>query len=713
MRKLKILLYADVDLNIMDGSAIWLTSICNVLNRDENIFVDVILKARIKTDVILSEIAKLPQVNIIDTFIKFTDIQFKNNNRIDVEEAVEIIQHLEKLNQYDCIIIRGFELSKEMLRTNLMHKTIPYITNFTHSQELISAEEREDLQKIYATVTHMFTQTEAMKQLLMDILNVDGDKFQLLLPMIPDYIEIPAFKIKSRSLVYTGKFDDKWYTEETVNAFFKLRDNDKTIKLNIAGDKFQKSLFEKKDKLTRIFKEDEGIEWIGAVSRTDSNKLIEESDIGIAWRSEEIDNDSSVELSTKLLEYGRLGKPAIVRRTKLHEELLGKDYFLFIDSEISFVDKTLKVLNDSSLYRKLAKHIYESCKKYTYKESYINLKPVFWSYKHKKIKLVFAGHDLKFIDLAIEYFSNHPQYEVRIDKWSGHNKHDLKESRSCLEWADVIFCEWGLGNAVWYSNNKHKGQKLIVRMHAQEKNTGYYNDFKMYNISKIIVVSPYMFEEFSRICNLPREKMKVISNMIDTDKFNKPKYSDEKLNFNIGIVGIIPSLKRFDIALDLLEELWNKDERYTLYVRSKLPQDVEWLKNREEEQQYYKQLFNRIENARWSKNVVFDKPGHDMDQWFRKIGYVLSTSDFESFHLAPMEGMSSGSIPLIINRIGADTIFPKKYIFNNHIQMADYIINNKYLNIQVHDLEIIKQFTSVNYEKEKILRDLEKTIFEV
>ena len=39
--------------------------------------------------------------------------------------------------------------------------------------------------------------------------------------------------------------------------------------------------------------------------------------------------------------------------------------------------------------------------------------------------------------------------------------------------------------------------------------------------------------------------------------------------------------------------------------------------------------------------------GPDVGTWLRRIGFILSTSDDESFHLAPAEGMASGAVPVI------------------------------------------------------------------
>jgi hypothetical protein len=44
---------------------------------------------------------------------------------------------------------------------------------------------------------------------------------------------------------------------------------------------------------------------------------------------------------------------------------------------------------------------------------------------------------------------------------------------------------------------------------------------------------------------------------------------------------------------------------------------------------------------------------------------VLSTSDDESFHLAPAEGMASGAVPALLNWPGAETIYDPHWIHAN------------------------------------------------
>jgi Glycosyl transferases group 1 len=56
--------------------------------------------------------------------------------------------------------------------------------------------------------------------------------------------------------------------------------------------------------------------------------------------------------------------------------------------------------------------------------------------------------------------------------------------------------------------------------------------------------------------------------------------------------------------------------------------------------------------------------------WLRRIGFVLSTSDDESFHMAPAEGMASRAVPVIRHWPGAETIYDARWIKEDPAEMA-------------------------------------------
>ena len=52
----KILIYGDLDLNIIDGSSIWLVNLAKLLLEDKENYVDILLKKRIRNHILGGEI---------------------------------------------------------------------------------------------------------------------------------------------------------------------------------------------------------------------------------------------------------------------------------------------------------------------------------------------------------------------------------------------------------------------------------------------------------------------------------------------------------------------------------------------------------------------------------------------------------------------------------------------------------------------------------
>src|SRR5699024_6530728 len=200
--------------------------------------------------------------------------------------------------------------------------------------------------------------------------------------------------------------------------------------------------------------------------------------------------------------------------------------------------------------------------------------------------------------------------------------------------------------------------------------------------------------------------MKLIPNMIDVDKFAHPK--KETSTYHLGIVGILPRLKRIDRAVDILEKLWQTDDRFKLFIKGKLPNELSWMKQRKDEMAYYNDVFTRIEEAPWKENVIFSGFGNDMGEWFEDIGFTLSTSDLEGFHLAPMEGIASGAVPVVFNWEGAESIYPPEVIVDDVDEAVARILAHTDQG-KVHADEYMPLVEK--YDETSIIQQLDELIF--
>jgi glycosyltransferase involved in cell wall biosynthesis/spore maturation protein CgeB len=286
-------------------------------------------------------------------------------------------------------------------------------------------------------------------------------------------------------------------------------------------------------------------------------------------------------------------------------------------------------------------------------------------------KVLLAGHDLKFADGIISELEE-LGHSVTIDKWLDHNKHDEAQSHRLLAEADVIFCEWTLGNAVWYSKNKASHQRLVTRLHLQEIFRPYVREVSFPDVDEVIFVGKHILDVAVRDHGVPSHKSRVIPNAVDIESLHQDKLDGAR--FNLGFVGIVPARKRLDKALEVLRLLRMQDDRYRLFIKGKRPEDFPWMANRPEEMSFYEEQYRKIEtDPLLAGAVAFDQQGDDMAAWYRKIGIVLSVSDFESFHLTLPDGAASGSVPVSLAWPGADQIYPASWLHGDETEMAAFI----------------------------------------
>lgn len=332
-------------------------------------------------------------------------------------------------------------------------------------------------------------------------------------------------------------------------------------------------------------------------------------------------------------------------------------------------------------------------------------------------RLLVAGHDLKFITPAEAALSEY--FNIRYDKWESHTEHNEKQSKDLLEWAEVIWCEWMLGNSLWYSKHKYSHQKLIFRMHRQELATNYADDIDFSKVDLIVTVSALFFERLlERFPNIPRKKVRLIPNYIDANTYKKEWHPDRL--FNLAMIGILPSRKNFHISLEVLKELRKKDSRYNLSIYSKRPKELAWLARNKDEMAYFDKCEKYIVDNGLNDSVEFK--GHcDLKEALsdHKIGFVLSVSASdeikfpgpESFHLAIADGFAGGGVSLIKKWAGCEYIFPKEVIVdsvNGLVSIVEALSDDEegFKSLSRLGLKSIKENYSVKFFVENVLRDV-------
>jgi glycosyltransferase involved in cell wall biosynthesis len=672
-----VLLYGDVDLNIIDGSSVWLVSMAEALSLTGS-KVCVLLKTEVTKTRLLERISELPGVEIAqpgDTV---------GMAALQPRVAAQRMAQLDAERPFDVVIARGTQVAAHVANSKVLGpKSWLYITDIAHPSSRLSEKDLAMLRRTVGQCRRFFVQTEAARSYVEATIPEAAGKTLVLTPMVPDeYFDLrgdsPATGRKL-SAVYSGKFAKNWRTLEMCSLPAAGGEQKLALAVTMIGDKFQ---HDHQDPSWSASMEEAvgspGVDWLGGMSRDAAAKEVSRHDVGLSWRDGSM--DASLEISTKVLEYAALGVPPMVNRNAQHLELFGADYPLYVDDD-STEGVVSTLLNARDNLAELKKTVSNRVRHYSISSAAARLKAYFERSEadyvrsprgKQKTRVLIAGHDLKFAGELVSVLEMRDDIELAFDHWKSLHHHDVQESERLRDWADVIICEWCGPNAVWYSNNKRRRQKLIVRLHMFELNGPWMKDVVADNIDSLICVSRLYVDRTRASTAWTDTAFRVIPNAVDLMDLRRSKEPDHR--FRLGLVGIVPMRKRLDRALDLLEELLQEDPRYTLHVRGRMPWEYAYEWKKPFQREAYLEIFDRIGRSPALRDaVVFEPFGPDMASWLRKIGYVLSPSSDESFHLAPAEGMASGSVPLFWQRPGVDDIFSNRWTGETTSQIRAFV----------------------------------------
>jgi len=665
----RVLICGNPDLNYIDGSSIWSQTIALATAATGGAKVEFLARSSPERDELHGPLKANAAITLLDGSDR-KHWQGRGFARITPEMMGELAIRLDRAKPYDVIIVRGSEVATQLLEApDVLARCWMYLTDIPQSLSDYAPDERLVMQRIAKGCQRLLCQTEGFKALWQTLVpDLDTGKLRLYTPVIPDLPErLPPISERPPQAIYAGKFKSDWMTLEMAEAWPGIHRELPGSELVMIGDKIHDEPDQPNyaERMQPALKSTQGLTWRGAQSREAVQEQLRQARVGLSWRHEGM--NGTVEYSTKILEYGGAGCAAILNRNPLHEQLLGQDYPLFANSESEFRRQLTRALHDSSIAQQAADTLKRVAESHTFSARVSEIRR--WLAEVPKAtgpttrtRVLVAGHDLKFFTPLQKRLEATGQFEFITDQWQGHNKHDEARSRALLGQADIIFCEWCLGNLKWYSHNKRPHQRLVARFHLQERELPYVAEANWDNIDHISYVSEFIRREGQKAFGFPVEKTSVIPNLLDETKFT-PKKKTGDARYTLGMIGATPARKRLDRAVDLLEALLGEDERYCLRVKGRHPLDYSWMFKREDELGYYRNVFERINsNPKLRYRIIFDPPGDDVNEWFTMVGMILSPSDFESFHMAIGEGLLTGAMPIIWDWEGAAEIWGSEWV---------------------------------------------------
>lgn len=698
----RVVLFADVNPNLIDGSTIWLQSLARAFAGIPGTEVAVVLRDPLTTEVVMgaareagARLLALPE--LVPEAARAAD---------GPARLVAALEALDARGARDLFVIRGRSFIEAAARApRLARRTWAY---WLDRPDIVHPA-ADPLAAVAPLVERIVVQSAFAAAIMESVFRILAERILMLPPMVPDEaFVIPRPEAAADAplrLLYSGKIDRTYNVEACLALPARLAALGIAAEVKVVGDKFNASAEDPgfRARMAAALDATPGVTWQRGVERARALALMATGDFGLCWRMPRYDN--SLEVSTKLIEFAALGVPPLLNRTSIHERLLGADYPFFVRDLNGLAEAAARGRADPALMAETRARLRETARAFSLAAARARIAEAMAALPARPeatsgskagsaagneagnrarhpapalagcapLRVVVASHDNKFLRRALDALRCDARFEIREDGWLGLRRNDPAQSEACLRWADVVFCEWCAGAAVWYSSRVSPGQSCIVRLHRVELFEDDPKEVDFSRVDRLVVVNDWFGQEAVRRFGADPARIDVLPQYVDWAQLHRPKHPwAEKTLGLVGVNGFFH--KRPARALDVLETLLDRDPAWRLRIRTVMPWDISWIWRRDEERAAFQGLFRRIlETPRLRDAVLFDPPGPDMAEWYRHVGFILSPSDTEGCHTSVAEAMASGAAPAINAWPGAASVYPPEFVCDGAAAMAEKI----------------------------------------
>lgn len=373
-RNLRIVVAGYINLNVIDGSAFFISGLSAMLAENPFIDVYVVTANPIERSEVLDELTCYPNLKIIDPFRpnELCYLPEKSGTRaLTRAEYAQAIYTVYQNTSADALILRDTLTACEY--TNQAgadeHNLVTYVTGLTALDSEPDDEILNALRNLERCGSRFLCQTPHIQEQLNRLLQGKAES-AILPPHVPDPViaadEIPSHTHRAQRFVYTGKFFAAWNVVEIFSAFKAVNRQGYNLHLDVAGDQFRPDPNDDYfvSNVKYLLSSTPGLTWHGRVPRSESRSLIASSDVGIGWRAATL--NSSSEFSTKILEYGAMGKPAILNPTPVNVSILGADYPLYAESRDDFESLLRSLDTEPELLQEAASRCFSVAEAHSY-----------------------------------------------------------------------------------------------------------------------------------------------------------------------------------------------------------------------------------------------------------------------------------------------------------------------------------------------------------
>ena len=240
MGQLSALVYGDIDLNLIDGSAIWVQSTVQALAR-AGCAVTLVVKSPVRTDRLIAPLLAEPGVTVRRPHAEHL-ISGLGSASLSADRAAQVLAALDQEHRQDLVVLRGWRVVSQVVADGgFAGRLWAYLTDIPQSVAAMTEEKAAELADIAAASRYLLCQTEELRSFLEGSVPAACGKCVLMPPVVPaSTARRGAARARRRDplrLVYTGKFAPRWNTYEMTQLPGLLAARGVPTEVHMVGDK--------------------------------------------------------------------------------------------------------------------------------------------------------------------------------------------------------------------------------------------------------------------------------------------------------------------------------------------------------------------------------------------------------------------------------------------------------------------------------------------
>lgn len=661
---MKVAILAEQNFNLIDGSTIWLLNVCKLLAMQSDLE-PVLMLSHPLTNRVLAD--GLPErVRVVD-LTEWRDVAGFADEAMTPAALIPALLAWETAQGvFARIFVRGTGLLERLLDVSAFRgRVVGYAPSAIPD---LAAPEPGWVAAGRAARVPLVVQSDAAKRSLETLSHYPTNALHVVPPIV--FAEAPAPRDADQpvTLCYSGKID-LHYGLDWLMDLAEAGLPDIAISLVAGKDTYRPrypDFFKRMDLFRARISSGAlpGLRLATGLGHDAAKTEMARADF--AWCLRHARYDDVIEISTKIVEFCSLNVPPVLNDNALNRDLFGADYPYLVDitkGDLVAVMGTILASRGKAPYIKAQKRIADVAARFSADLVSDRLGRAIRGHARdaapltdRPRRILIATHEPKFLRQFIDRVQGDAEIHLDWQIWDSTTK--PRSMPDIPQGIDTVFCEWCCENAVWHSQNKRADTKLIVRLHRFEAFRDFPKRVNWDQVDALIVVSNHFRDLMIQDHGVDPARIHVWPQYIDWHALQRPKLPEARLT--LGLVGINPfEHKRFDRAIDFLADLRRVDPRFTMAVRSVMPWEISWVWDQDGPvRSKFQAVFDRIFNDPVLQGAVrFDPPGPDMEEWYRGIGVILSSSDSEGCHTSVLEGMAAGCHPVVYDWPGARSLF--------------------------------------------------------